>query len=425
MSGFWSISVFWGAILASIAIALAFVLPPLLRRTAAAGAVDRRSVNIAIYQDQLKELADDVKGGELTQDQFDIARIEIEKRMSEDVPAADASPAASEKGRWAGVVVAVAIPLAALAGYAVFGSPAALMAPEASATQADGRHDPTAMLAVLEDKLKKNPDNAAGWYMLGRSYAALQRFPDAAKALEKAVSLKPDDPDVLADYADVLAVVQGGNLQGKPLEFIGKALQIDARHIKALNLAGNAAYQRGDFPAAIRYWRELLPQVAQDAAATKEIEDAIQDAQKAGGGGGGLDNLSAMAAPEGSPPQDAKAANSAGAISGTVSLAAKLRGQVSPGDTVFIVAVAQQGPKMPLAGMKLTVADLPYRFTLDDASAMTPAAKLSDYPAVVVRARVSKSGQAMPQSGDFEGHAGPVEVGGKKSVDVVIDSLVP
>jgi cytochrome c-type biogenesis protein CcmH len=236
MSNFWTISLFWALFLLFIAVALAFVLPPLLRRDVKLGQVDRKEANVAIYYDQLAELKADLDSGELDAAQYEDARREIEKRLSEDVPLESAPVAAAQAGRWPGFVLAGAIPALAIALYVGLGTPEALLmtrteVPAAAAEQ--GQHDAAPMIAALEAKLKEKPDDAAGWYMLARSYATTGNYGEAARAFAKASELFPEDARLLADYADALAMAQGQNLQGKPLELINKALKLNPNDEKA------------------------------------------------------------------------------------------------------------------------------------------------------------------------------------------------
>lgn len=427
MTNFWTISLFWAAFLVFVAVALAFVLPPLLRRNSRPGQVNGKEVNVAIYNDQLAELKSDLDNGELAPSQYEDARRELAKRLSEDVPRESAAETSSRSGRWAAYLLGGTIPVTALALYMVLGSPDALLAtrPEAVAP-AQGQHDAAPMIAALEAKLKKNPDNAEGWYMLGRSYSSLGRFGEAAQALARVAALTPDDSHVLADYADVLAMTQGKSLQGKPLELINRALKLNENDEKALNLAGAAAYQSGDFARAAGYWRRLLNILPKDSEDYRQIAEAAQDAEKSAGMSG-LDNLSKPAkqvrATE-TPARQPEAAATAASVSGSVTLAKDIAAKVGPTDTVFIFAQLPQGPRMPLASVKISARELPYRFKLDDSMAMTPNDKLSNHPEVVVSARISKTGEAMPHSGDLQGKAGPVRLG-QKGVSVVIDTVLP
>jgi cytochrome c-type biogenesis protein CcmH len=426
MNNFWTISLLWALFLFFIAVAMAFVLPPLLRRDVRPGQVDRKKANVAIYYDQLAELKADLDSGELDAAQYEDARREIEKRLSEDVPMESAPVAAAQAGRWPGFVLAGAIPILAISLYVGLGNPEALLMSRAQAPAAAERsqHDAAPMIAALEAKLKEKPDDAAGWYMLARSYAAIGNFGEAARAYAKASELFPEDARLLADYADALAMAQGQNLQGKPLELINKALKLNANDEKALNLAASAAYQSKDFAKAASYWRQLLKLIPPDADIVKDIAAAIEESDKLAASLGGLDNLSSMGAKGGSGEKAEQPQLGAVAISGTVTVSKELIAKVSPADRVFIFAQAPQGPKMPIASVKIDARQLPYRFTLDDAVSMSPNDKLSNHTEVMISARVSKSGQPMAQSGDLQGKVGPIKLG-QQGVAIVIDTVVP
>lgn len=420
MSNFWTISLFWALFLLFIVVALAFVLPPLLRRDVRLAQVDRKEANVAIYYDQLAELKADLDSGELDATQYEDARREIEKRLSEDVPLEAAPVATAQTGLWPGYVLAGVIPLLAIAIYVALGNPNALVPALAEApAAAQGQHDAAPMIAALEAKLQNKPDDAAGWYMLARSYATVGRFDDAARAFAKLSELLPDDARLLADYADVLAMTQGGKLQGKPLELINKALKLNAQDEKALNLAASAAYQNKDFAQAASYWRRLLKVLPPDADIAKDVMAAVEEAEKLAGNSSGLGNL-----PKPGEKGGQALKGDAVSISGTVTVSKELISKVGAGDKVFIFAQAPQGPKMPIASLKLDAKQLPYRFTLDDSVSMSPNDKLSNHAEVMISARVSKSGQAMAQSGDLQGKTGPVKLG-QQGVAIVIDAVVP
>jgi cytochrome c-type biogenesis protein CcmH len=268
------------------------------------------------------------------------------------------------------------------------------------------------MLTQLAARMEKEPDNLDGWVLLGRSYAALGRYPEAAAALRRAVALRGTDPDLLADYADVLAMANDQRLEGEPLQAIEKALAIAPEHGKALALAGTAAYERGDFAGAVQRWERLLKSVPPDSEGARAIQASIDEARVRGG----------LPAPSASTPSTK--AEVVGRIAGVVSLSPDLAAKAAPDDTLFVYARAAQGPPMPLAIQKLKVRDLPATFTLDDSMSMAPGMTLSRYPQVVVQARVSKSGEAAPKSGDLEGSLGPVAVGGT-DLKLVINKVRP
>jgi cytochrome c-type biogenesis protein CcmH len=230
------------------------------------------------------------------------------------------------------------------------------------------------------------------------------------------VRLAPNEPDLLADYADTLATVEGGNLSGKPLALVKRALEIDPTHWKALALAGTEAFNRKDYQTAVAYWEKLRASAPAGSPIAQSIDASIAEARELGGlKAGPKQPAPAVAA---APPA------SAARIAGSVALGPGLRGKAAPTDTVFVFARAAEGPRMPLAIVRRQVRDLPFEFALDDSMAMAPNMKLSSFPEVVVGARISKSGNATPQSGDLEGLSKPVRVGAT-GVSVVIDSALP
>jgi cytochrome c-type biogenesis protein CcmH len=399
---------FW-VIAALLAVgALAFVLPPLLGSRRAGSIVTADETNVALYRDQLKELDADLAAGTLNPERHEEARREIERRLLDDVRAA-AAPSAKVSGRATAVAVGIAVPIAAILLYFAVGNPAAL-APGAGARDdhAVTRERIEDMVGRLAARMKEQPDDVDGWVMLGRSYAVLDRHAEAAAAYANAVKRSPPNAQLLADYADTLAMSQGRTLQGEPERLIEQALKVDPDNVKALALAGTVAFQKHDFKRAIGHWERILKVVPPDSEIAEAVRDSIADARKVAGG---------KQAP--APPKPGVQPVEAG-VSGTVRLAPALAAKAAPGDTVFIFARPVTGPRMPLAVMRKQVRDLPAAFTLDDSMAMTPASKLSAHEQVVVGARVSKSGSPAPQPGDLEGLSAPVKAG-HTGITIVID----
>ena len=390
-----------------VLVAVAFIAVPLLRSgKSAAQAHD--SANVAIYQDQINELNNDLASGTLSQEEFDHARNELERRLLQDVQPA-APMATTPSARWPALVLMIAVPLIAGVMYWKLGAPNALDMPS-DPTQAQMQQVAN-LLPKLEKHLIDEPNDATGWGMLGKAYMALERYPDAVRAYDKLAQLTPNDAQALADYADALAMAQGQNLQGKPKQLLAAALKLDPSNGKALYLSGFAALSAGDNQQAAKYWNTLLALLPPDS------EDAQAVRQHLAGIG---QQVAPQAAPQAAEPQ---VAGSGGEISGSVKLSAGLKSRVQPNDTLFIFARAAQGPRMPLAIMRVQAKDLPVNFKLDDSMAMSPQMKLSNFPEVVVGARISKSGNAMPQPGDLEGMSPTVKVGAK-GVVITIDHPV-
>jgi cytochrome c-type biogenesis protein CcmH len=394
-----------GALLALLTLAL--LTRPLWRRGGAA-AVDTAAV--ASLRQQLEQLAALKQSGALGEAQYNEARQALERRIVDAVvnAAAPTAPVPSAAPRSllfgvAGFVCAVAV-----AGYAWLGTPQALngeLAAAPAAASGDGRsvtlEQIEAMVGKLEARLKDNPQDGEGWGMLGRSHAVLGRHAQAVPAFKQAVALRGDDAVLLADYADALAVVNGRNLDGEPMRLIERALTVDPANLKALFLAGTHAFNHQDYPLALQHWEKML-RLAPNNAMAQQVQGAIDEARKLAGG-------AAIAAPK--PAAATPPSAAAASISGTVTLAPALAGKARPDDTLFVFARAAVGPRMPLAIVRKQVKDLPLTFTLDDSMAMTPAAKLSSAPRVVVGARISARGDATPQPGDLQGFSAPVAPG--------------
>ena len=275
------------------------------------------------------------------------------------------------------------------------------------APHATGAEQIAAMTEKLSERLKDKPDDVEGWSMLARSYSVLGRHAEALKAYEKASNLRKNDPTLLADYADSLAVNNGSNLEGAPIKLIDRALHLDPNNLKALYLAGTYAFNKKDYTSALTSWEKLAKVGPPGNIFVQQMDGAIAEARSLAG-------LPPAAKPLDAKPLDASAqpaAASKSSVSGTVTLSAALAKQAKPDDTVFVFARAAEGSRMPLAILRKQVKDLPLTFTLDDSMAMSPATALSSQSKVIVGARVSKSGNAMPQPGDMSGQAAPVTVG--------------
>ena len=375
---------FWAIAAALAAVALALVLRPLLARGKAAP-VDRGEANLAIYRDQLRELETDLAAGTLAQADYDRSRAELETRLLRDVVEEPAPQRGS--GRGLALLLALAIPLWAAGLYFAVGNPRAIETPAENLQ---------AMVERLAAHLRENPDDGAGWKLLGRAYASMERFPEAADAYAKAAMRAPRDAQLLADFAEALAMARGRVLEGEPEKLLARALELEPANLKALALAGTAAFTRRDYRAAQAHWEKMLRLVPAESEEGRSIQASIDEAK-------------ALAAQR--------------PLKGRISIAKKLAAEARPDDTVFIFVRAAEGPPAPLAVMRKQVRDLPFEFALDDSMAMAPDLRLSGFPRVVVGARVSRSGDAAPQPGDLQGVSAAVANDAER-VRVVIDQVL-
>ena len=406
------------ALLAALLIlaVLAIVVPSQWRSPRSSGAVDRREAKLGIFREQLAELERDRHEGLLADADFTQARGELQRRLLDEVNEGDDSPPETPAPVRRGVsrtalALLVAIPLAAFAGYLLLGNPDALDPLRRQARVSPQQIEE--MLAKLETRLKTNPDDTKGWVMLARSYKALGRYAESAQAYSHGGALVDNDPALLADYAESLARV-GGSLEGRPLELVARALKLDADEPQALFLAGAAASERNDFAAVAQYWGRLLPQLDAESEEARSLAAAIDKARQ----------IVAQQKPGGadSPAAKGAAAVSAEAISGEVTISGKIAAQAKPDDLLFIFARQDEGSRMPLAVLRLRVADLPYAFRLDDTMALPGGKKISEFAQLTIEARIAKSGRAQSSSGDLFTSVKGVTPG-SRGVKLVIDQV--
>jgi cytochrome c-type biogenesis protein CcmH len=389
--------------------------------------------NAAVYRDQMAELDREFVMGNLNYEELKAARDELSQRLLADVgtqgsthSAAAHAPAASGAVLWhkpwlaIGLLVFV-VPVSSLLMYSVLGEPAALdpMALKQGVdTSAEVTPEKlTEMATALTRRLQDEPNSMDGWVMLGRVQRARGHFEEAAEAYAKALALSRDD-NLLIERAEVLAQKNGGSFAGEPWSIIQRVLTADPHHLNALFLAGSASYAEMNFNTALRYWERAREVVPADSPDAPELDRAIAEARSKMG----LPAIPARAL-SAAETQVSKAALSATSISGRVTLVKELQGLVASTDTVFVYATPVAGSRMPVAIVRTTADKLPFDFVLDDSTAMNPAVKLSGMDEVTVRVRISKSGQAMAQPGDYGVSLTPVKPGSKGLNLMVRDTL--
>ena len=416
---------FWFLVSLLVTLTLAALLWPLLRARSTASAPGTTKASIAVYRDQKRSLDAEHAAGILTVAEHEAALDDLARRVAEEAEAAPlkTSPA-PQRARWIAIALLVVIPSASVLLYKRLGNPetATLAASEAGSHEVSEKQI-AAMVDSLAQRLKQHPDDANGWVLLAHSYQALERFPEAADAYGHAAGLIQDDPNLLADYADALAMAQGKKLAGKPAELVQRALALDPKHRKSLALAATAALETRDLDGSLGYWRRLAAEIPAGTDELRQVEAVIVEVESAKREGKGSPMSSARSSDE-PAPRKSEAKATASAISGRVDLSATLASKVALSDTVFIFARAAGGPRMPLAVLRIPAKELPRNFSLDDSMSMAPGATLSSAASVVVEARISKSGNAIPQSGDLFGRSAPVKPGASGIV-ITIDQVVP
>ncbi|MFW5443153.1 MAG: c-type cytochrome biogenesis protein CcmI [Methylococcaceae bacterium] len=401
---------YWVVVFALIAIAYFIIIPPLWKQRKIKGAYsDQRNINIA--QERVKDLNNQLKAETLTQEQYKEQYDELELSLSDDLGIQKNTEIQSSQGRWVVPVIALLIPLISVPSYFVLGEPDALIKAQVKPATAKNKNtasDINTMVAGLVQRLKDDPNNADGWLMLGRSYKYLKKYPLAVNSFEKAYALSGDQPELMLHYADTL-VLANGRFTDKSSELVFKALEKLPNNIPALWLAGMAKAEQKDVPQAMQYWRKLETLLQPGSGPYKQLQSLMAEALAE------------------TPALGEQKQSDSGAMPGInveVSIAESIKSQIQPTDTVFIYAKALTGPPMPLAILKKQVSDLPLSVILNDAMAMMPAMKLSNFDQIKVVARISKSGSAMKQKGDFVGSIELPKRTDKSSVVIVIEQQI-
>ena len=379
----------------------------LLRERKPLTQASQASANAKVYRDQILDLDREHDSGHISDEEWQQSRDELSMRLLEDTSAADDPVAKTEKPAvWTAVVLAVALPISAMGFYMWVGEPEALNPMALKSPDQVDQKDLAKLAETLADKLQSQPENLQGWVMLGRTYRTLENFDASIKAYDAALKLSADD-DLQLERIEVMAMQRQGNFDGEPWRVIRDILQKDPQHYGALLTAGSASYAERKYADALKYWEQARKPLEANHPDLPGLENAIATVRETMG-------LPAKAASIGSSTSSGSAASSTLNVSGQISLSAALKAKASPNDAVFVYATPANGDRMPLAIMKTTVSQLPLNFTLDDSTAMTPDRKLSTAGEVFIKVRVSKSGNAMPQSGDLTGGSeGPVKVGSK------------
>ncbi|QIK38469.1 c-type cytochrome biogenesis protein CcmI [Caldichromatium japonicum] len=386
---------FWTLVGGLIALALAFILLPVLRlQPLPRGTeVDQDQLNLEVFQQRLAELDSDLGSGLLDQDQYDAARRDLERELLSDLKGHEQLTRPTRRPWVLALALTVLIPALSVLAYLQTGQPDLIEAPRA---EASGTLDE--LVGRLEQRLAQEPNNPEGWLMLGRTYLAIDRPHAAVKALERAYTLAPQSVEVLLAYAEALGLVDPNkSLLGRPAELIAAALEREPDNANARWFAGLIAFQRGQYQSAINVWQGLLDGLDPGSEEAGNLRQVMDEARRRAGMPVASDTPAAQAA-----STDQQAASAVRLVI-QVSLDPNLADQVLPEDTVFVLARAASGPQMPLAIQRLKVKDLPATVILDDSHAMDPNIKLSSFETYQIVARTSRSGDAAPQAGDLFG----------------------
>lgn len=388
--------------------ALTFILIPLLH-VKKTPLVSRKQLHVSLYKDRLQSLDEQFKNSAITLEDYSQSKQELDISLLDDIPEQETEIINHDSSRGLAAILVVILPIAAIFLYWHWGSSQQvtrwLQAKRQAAVVQTEIHQLGSVaniIAALQLRLQQTPNSATGWYLLGKLYFSQQQYQNAVDALAKANQIKPNDPKILLQYAESLFFMNNRTVNPPTKFILQQLLQVSPGNVNAINLLALGAYRSGDYQTAIQNWQQLLPQFPQNSADAKNLLAMIAMAQQKLGHHQAIINLSV-----------------------SVNLAKNLEQKVAPDETVFIYAKAVSGPPMPLAVVRKQVKDLPITVTLNQNAAMLPSMSLANFKTVKIIARISKSGQAIPQSGDLEGESGVVDTQQHKGIiDIEIDRVV-
>ena len=366
--------------------------------------------NIAIYRQRIRELEDEQAAGSISQQNLAEARAEIDRQLLDDVGEETGTGTAGRSRRLPTALMAsLLVPAIVVGFYAWNGMPSMPSGAPPDILQANAQTQlefVKKQLTLLETRLRQHPEDGEGWFILGRAYALLGRHQDAANAFKRAQDVLGTSASILAERAQALARAADGSFAGEPAQLLASALQLDPGNTLVLWLSGVAAEQEGNRALATERWRAALATVPADSAAAATIRNAL----------GQTGDLAKKVAPSPAAGQ--------ARIEVSVQLDPKFAREFAADTPVFVFARAVGGPRMPLAVVRTTVGRLPQTLTLDDSKSMAGGAKLSAFHEVQVVARVSPSGQAMPEAGNVQGSSGPIRTDTDQPVTLVMNSRI-
>jgi len=366
-------------------------------------ATSRRQMNAAIYREELDKLEADSLAGTVDANSYEQAHAEMRQRLFQDTDEADdLAVLGSPKKTIIGICLFVVL---LSAGFYFYLGDASRVA-EKNANKPITQESVEKMVTEFATKMEKEPDNLKGWVMLAQSYRILGRNAEAEKAYARAGSFVDADPQLLADYADVIAANANGNFAGKPQQLINKALVLDPNNLLALWLSGTAAFNAQNYKAAVQSWEKLAKQLPPETDEARAIAGSIAEARNKG-----------RLAPASTPVISNQG------VSGQVEIAPELKAKIKVGDVLMVIA-RKPGERMPVAVLKTAVTTFPMSFVLNDALAMSPNALISQLPEVLIEVRISKTGMAMPEPGDLISAPQTIKVG-MKNARLMINQIRP
>ncbi len=433
---------FWLIMILMLLFAIGLLVYPLLRARENTSIAYKDS-NLRINDEKIRELDIDLQEGRIDHDSYKLAREELDRELLIDIPLENQQTASqhytgsAKRHPALALMIAVFVPMMALLLYLELGmhsaSEASFIA-EQSQQRSQEKEMPSVeeMTRTLEAKIEKEGGTVQEWTMLGRAHKYLGKYELAAKAFAVALEKDSSNAQLMLESAEMIALTNKQTFIPEARDLVLKAYAIEPNNPNALWFAGVAEYQHGNYRQAIEHLTTLLPLAAGEedvinsiiSIVTKSREQLIARGEDVAELSEML-GIEAKAAVVVQPDAQTMAVASGTRLQVAVDISADVREKFTASDIIFVYAKAKQGPRMPLAAQRMTLAELPAEIILDDSMAMVEGMNLSAFEQLVVSARVTKSGSAIAQSGDYIGRVDVDSSTADAPLNIIIDTVVP
>lgn len=400
-------TLFWISTVVLTLIACALVAMPLLKQKANNDEVLRDELNKAFYKDRLSELQEETEEG-LVESQEDLIS-DLKQSLLDDIPG-DKGHKETKISPIAVLVPSVVLTVVLSYGlYYQFGASQEVVRwqevsanlPELSKKLMSSSSEPLSdqemedLTLALRTRLHYQPEDSTGWLLLGRIALANRDVTTAIDSMEKSYNLEPQDPDIMLGYAQALMLSQEELDQNTARSLLGQLVQQDRVDLRVFSLLAFDAFERQDYPAAIKYWGVMQKMIGPEDSRYEMLSRSIDSARK----------------------QMGEAVSPDKSVAVTISLAPEA--QVDPNGVLIVSVHRADGSPMPVAAARYPLASFPRTVVLDDGNAMMQGSKLSSLDKLLVRVRVDSDGNVATRDHDWHGESGVVEFG--QPVEVIIN----
>ena len=389
-----------------------------LKRTRNTISYERHAQNIHFARERLEELEAQLKNATISATDYEALKLEIESTLAHDLDVANNNKhqqqdAPRRSNKITISMLLVIIPASAIGFYLMSGTPESIV-PKADARLTSDEINTA--ISDIEQRLINEPDDLEGWKVISRTYSALGQYDKAENAYAQILRLEGESAETYAALADMAGLKSNGQIIDSSLNYAMKALELNANNRQALWLAGLGSAQRSDMSSARDYWSRLVPLLDSVPEQQQELRDIIsQSFQESGEQDSEIKK---------SEKQNISDVTGRHRLKINISMNPDLAKLTNPDDIIFVFAKAKQGPPAPLAAKKLKVSDLPTSVVLSESDAMIPQLNITKFEDILISARVSKSGQPIPQTGDLESIAIETKNTSKETIDVVISHIL-